>query len=330
MKRYKKNQKKGFTFIETLIGVSLLLSLIIVSGAMVKVLSISHKLRLKQTAYSVLSEEITYLRSLPYDQIVDVVDQPFRGILYHKGQFEVTVATSQSSPNAIHASRRLNGDSNTITALTTPPVGPIAANATYAVSFFIPSTNQPNWQFGFPFRAIDENNMYFLKIDENSIDLVLHENSGLSTIYTTPQIISEDTWHIISITGADDIFTITLDGSPVNGSPIVDATFAKGGVGISTFGVTDIYFDNVSLQTSLTTYIWNFDEAANEVGSQPNDWKRSGLYDLPTEEAKLTISDEAADPTSPLKNIYATISWDDGSVKSASIETYVAQTGISK
>jgi|GEM_PF-4041673 len=297
---------------------------------MVKVLSISHKLRLKQTAYSVLSEELTYLRSRPYAEITNVSNADFRGILYHKGKFVVTADQSVSGSQSIHVSQGTTSDANTISALTTPPVGAIAADASYSASVFVPSTNSADWQIALPFRAIDENNMYILRMDNNSIDFIVYADGVPTTLLTTTQTVATDTWHTLAITASADSFQFTYDGSPLSASAIVNNTYSKGSVGFATYGTTDAYVDNVTLQTNLDTYLWNFDSADDYVSRQAAGWKRSGLYDLPSAAASLTISDEQADAKSPLKNILVTVSWNDGIASTASIETYVAQTGISK
>lgn len=327
--RFNHFHNKGFTFIEILVGMTLLIALIIVVGSISNSFQIVHKVRLKQDAYLLLSEQLEVLRELPYTNLVDIVDEPFEGILYPKGSFTISTDTAQSGNNSISATRHYNGDS-TLTALTTPPIGNMASNGTFTAYFRIPSSQPDPWQLGLLFRAQDERNTYTLTMSNSIMTFNKIVNGTTSTLFSSAQSLGKETWHKLELISSGADFTAKLNDILITPSAVTDTEFTTGYIGLGSFSNTNVYFDSISYDSENNLYSWDFDEVDNEIQKEPLGWKRMSPYTFPSVTTAYTISDEEADDSSPLKNITATLSWNDGSDQSLSLETYVSQTGITK
>lgn len=323
------HQRKGMTFIEVLVGMTLLFALIAIIGTVANSFSISRKTRFKQEAYLLTSEELDTLRGLNFGALNNVSDVPFKYILYPRGKFIVQNTSSQSSPNSIQVVQH-NSAVNNITAIALPPIGQIITDGTLTTYISVGSEATSSWDVGFLFRALDENNTYLVTLGDTRVRLSKFVAGVETELFSSPQTLTTDTWYKLEVILTGDQIDVELNDVPLNGSPIVDGSFDDGYFSLAALSNTPASFDTVSYVSPVSTYTWNFDGAENEVDSEAMGWKRATPYSLPSASTSLTISDEETDGSSPLKNIIATINWDDGNTQSVTIETYVSETGVTK
>lgn len=321
-------QPKGLTFIEIVIGMTLLLALITIMGTLVSSYSIVRKIKFKQEAYALAAEQLDVHRSLNYGALINQNNKPFGHILYPKGSFIITDDAAQSGTQSILSS----GHSGTtgITAIIIPPIGNFVADGTITSYIRIPSSTPTPWKAGIIFRAQDEQNMYVATISNSTVELLDYTDSVSAVLFTSPQSLNVDTWYKFAVVASSNTFDIFLDDVKLNGSSIVDSSYDVGFMAIATYNGTDAFIDSVSYKSLIDVYSWNFDNVQDLPGNSPLDWIRSSIYSLPNVQTELTISNEEADVSSPLKNVTATVSWNDNSSQSITLETYVAETGITK
>jgi type II secretory pathway pseudopilin PulG len=319
---------KGLTFIEIIIGMTLLLALITIMGTLISSFSLTRKIKFKEEAFALVSEQLDIQRSLNFGALIDQTSEPFGHILYPKGSFLITNASAQSGSQSIIA--RSHYGTSGVTAVIVPPIGNFVADGTVTAYVRIPAGTPTPWKSGIILRAQDEQNMYVTAISNSAVEFIDYTDSVPTVLYTSPQALSTDTWYKLAVIASGNTFDVELNDIQLNGAPITDSSYDIGFMGLSAFDETGALFDTISYVSPLQSYTWNFDDAEEVVDSSPLGWLRSTLYELPDVQSALTISDEESDTSSPLKNITATLSWDDGSSQSITLETYAAETGITK
>lgn len=303
------NYKKGFSLIELVVAIAIVSVALVAMTATIANFRLRQASNYKSLAYALAEEELSSIKTIPFDQLTNVSSSTFSGVLYNLGQFSVSAdGASSTSPN-VYAVTATGTAVNTITNLRVLPSNTAAiVSANLAVRY--PSNTAANWAAGMLFRASDYKNYYSLTIKSSGLELAKAVNGTITVLSTYAFSPNADTWYTIGVSANNTSLTTYVNG--INTGTTIDSSFLSGAVAI--IGKNGIIpkFDDISLATDNTaTSTWSFDQ--DTVGRDLVAFKKLGAYDLPSGKDELTIENYLGQ--TDFKKITVSVYWTDRGVK---------------
>ena len=252
-------------------------------------------------------EELEAARALPLADLTVRANDSFINVFYNSGQAgAVSDDTAVSLPNSLSLASSTDSFGDILL--------PYNKMADLTVEANLKSADIAQ-KTGIIFRARDNQNYYFFYIKNDRVGLEKNINGSITSLHTTLQSFSANTWYKIKITASGNNLSLYLNDNLL--TTIVDTSFASGYAALASYASLS-YFDNVALTYNSQTDSWNFDDLA--ISSIPADWQRFGINDLPNGQGLLTISEPYG--VSTIKKIDVSIRWTErGVIKTVSLST---------
>ncbi len=311
----------GYSLIESLVAIGLVLLLIIIFSASSTIILNNRSLRHTNLAYNLAVEEIEALRSIPFTELTNKTDAPLIEVAHNIGSWTVSAPSSpSSSPNVLELA--LPG--TLLTGVTGTAIAPgfDYSNPTIEAQVKILPDSPSNWKTGFYIRYHDSANYYRVSFTSTVLYVDKIVNGIETTLDSESRLFAENTWHKLKVETSGSTFNVYVDDTLEMTIDDPGNSLNLGRIGLAGLNSTHAYFDDVSI-TGDTTQSWNFD--ADETGDMPSSWKRFGINDLPSGVGKLTIEDDQPG-FSTLKNVTVVIEWKENeNNRSVQLETMITQ-----
>lgn len=315
---YKEDGQKGFTFIEVLVSISLLLVLAFILDVLLIDRVLQTRTNNEAQAHQIAQQELEVLRNYPYTLLTTTTDGLFKGIFFHKGDVSIVSSTAAFSGNNI---ANLVSASSTVTT-TAHLVLPKNSykDAIIEGQLRIFNDSPAIYGGGIIFRALDENNGYLLRLaSSNDIYLDLVQDGNVTNLISQLYTVSTDTWYDLQLTLSGDSIDLDINSLPIFTTS--DSTFSEGYVAFVATDEAHIGVDDVIITESSAT-TWDFDTFS--LGKLSDEWQRQGFSDLTNSTGKLTISNYLG--SDKIKEVIATVEWyENGTVKSIEEATLIHQ-----
>lgn len=300
---------KGFSLIELVVAIAIVSISLVAMGATIASFRLRQTSNYKSLAYALAEEEIATVKTIPFADLANVASSTFSGVLYNLGQFSVSAAATSSSPPSVYAVTATGTAVNTITNLRVLPSN-AAAKISANLKVRFPPNPPPNWATGLLFRVSDYKNYYKLTIKSTGLELSKAVDGALTVLNTYSFSPVPETWYTIGVSANEANITSYIND--INAGPVIDNTFIAGQVAIMAQNGLTPQFDDAALATDNTaTSTWNFDQDQN--GAEKTEFKKFGVYDLPSGQDELTIEDYLGQ--SDFKKITVSVYWSERGVK---------------
>lgn len=315
----RKKNNLGVTFVEIIVSIFLILIIILAFGTTMANIKLNHKIKLKNQALALASEEIETLRKKPFSGLTNRTNADFLDVAYNFGSWQVkTDAAAPSEPN-IYSALPLS-DGNEITSLAVLP-----ANTENNFTLEAKVRAQPSpagYAAGLAFRYQDINNYYRFVFYSSAIKLEKKLNGTVTVLFNNTQSFVDNNWYDLKVIASGSDISLYLNNTLLG--TINDTDFSGGCQALLGLNSAVLDFDNVSL-IGQETRTWNFD--ADTPDNIAAGFERFGLNDLPGGEGRLTIEDYSGKTN--IKKVTARVSWqEDGSSKFVQISTIIGQYGF--
>lgn len=369
---FRRNQQDrgrgGFTLIESLLALSMVLLLSVFLSALATVRVANRSSAYKTQAAMLVEEEINALRNkgvalLPTQTSCSpATNCPLWNVLYNAGHWRVvndgTDAANHTVPNVLEL-KLATGFSGTPSGILQFPEGTYG-DATFTAKFKATSDSVSNsnpatgWSVGYVVRASDERNQYRLRIGENSgavnedfdpgsggtQNIILEKvtNGTATKISSATRTIAKNTWYsvVMAVSGTSTVtFTLQIDGSAVALPGATDSTspYATGTAALIGWNGVHAEFDDIQTVAAATN-AWNFDVPVTPT--MPAAWVRLGLNDLPdatsavfNDNGYVVIEPYPDGSSTTLKRATVTVTWHQGNaVKSYSAATFISDSAF--
>lgn len=309
--------KTGFTLLEIIIVLGLLAAAIAVFSASLITTSLERKSSFQSQAASLLEEELSLLRSLPFADLTARTDTRFLGTLYNNGGWRIkNAADAPSAPNILEIATAAAPTYKTITGLLTLPA-PNTSDFTFRTKLSRPANF--TGQMGLIFRARDLENNYKILLEPTNL-IIERELMGTKIELSRDVVnFAPDVWYTLEVRAASSTFGALLNDVPIR--EVTDTSLNFGQLALVAQNQTGVRFDNITL-TGATASTWDFD--TDMVGALSTAWKKFGVYDLLSGVDFLTIGNYLGQMS--IKQVTARIDWrENNATSSVSSTTLIAQ-----
>lgn len=302
-------KRQGFSLIELVVAIAIVSVSLVAMSATIASFRLRQVSNYKSLAYALAEEELSSIKTIPFDELANVASSTFSGVLYNLGKFSVSSDGASSTPPNLYAVTATGTALNTITNLRVLPSNTAAiVSANLKVRY--PSNPPANWAAGMLFRAKDYKNYYSLTIKNSGLELAKSVNGAMTVLSTYAFAPNANTWYTIGISANGT--SITPYVNSINTGTTIDSSLLSGAVAIIGQNGVVPKFDDISLSTDNTaTSTWNFDQ--DTVGRDIVAFKKLGAYDLPSGKDELTIENYLGQ--TDFKKITVSIYWTDQGIK---------------
>ncbi len=321
-KQKQRHHRRGFSILDTVLGLFVLSTLILVYASLVSAHEINRRVLYRAQAAALADEEINALKRWGFKNLPDQTNGDFHNILYNAGDWKIV--TGGVTGNALELAKNTASPSSDSGRLQFPAGS--YDTGTIQAAWQLKSDSPTNSAFGYIFQAQDNQNYYRLRIARTTTDLdtvdggvqnmVLEKvvNGTASLLFAKQATINTDQWYTLKLVldvDPNPTIDIYLDGSQQIVSPIItDTTFTSGPAALLSWGGAHVLVDDAQTITTSTEN-WDFDGQSD----LPAAWTRLGLNDLPDstpntfdDNGKLTIEAYPAGATT-LKKATVTVQW---------------------
>ena len=313
-----KNEGKqnGFTFVEVLVSISLLLVLAFIIDVLLIDRILQTRTNNEALAHQIAQQELEALRDHPFSLLTTTTDGLFKGILFNKG--EITVA---SSSIAVSGNNIINMESTSSTVTTTAHLV-LPKNAyddvTISTQFRIFNDSPSAYGGGILFNALDENNGYIIRLSSsNDVFLDIIQDGAVTNLISQLYTVSTDTWYALDLTLSGSSIDLDINSLPIFTTS--DTTFEEGYAAIVATDEAHLAIDDITI-TEAASESWNFDNF--DLGKLTGEWQRPGLSNLPSSTAKLNINNYLG--SDEIKEVSAIVEWlENDSMKSIEESTLI-------
>ncbi|MFH0829374.1 MAG: prepilin-type N-terminal cleavage/methylation domain-containing protein [Candidatus Kerfeldbacteria bacterium] len=314
-KRHPSPRQCGFTLLEALLSLAVVLLLSVLMVSMASVRGVNRSTAFRSQAAVLADEEINALRRAGFENLptqtscTPVTNCPLRNVLYNAGSWSVVVDNNDSSshtvPNVLMLAKS-TGFSGTPSGLLKFPeetYGNVALIAKWKVVSDSVSSNDPNigWSIGYVARASYAGTLYRLRIGEYTIGGIQTDydtvptapgkenvyleklvNGVSSRLASANATIAKNEWYTLELVVSDTPTPVTITVK-INSNTVATATDASSPLtsgAAALVGWNGVHAEVDDIQTVTTeTKTWNFDTPVTPT--MPAAWIRLGLNDLP-------------------------------------------------
>lgn len=290
----------GIGLVEVIITLLLIGLLLAAFTASFYALPLIERDRHFQQGFALAQEQIEVLKSIPFNNLSNQTNGPFRFVGYPVGEF------------LVKADGQAHSGANVLELTNDQPASPFSSLAllpenqyedfTFFAQVKITANPPANWKAGLVLRYQDTQNYYWLYLEDGEINFFKVINGVSTELYDQDLNISANTWYKLEAVVTGTTWQILFNDLLL--TTVEDASLNFGLLGLAATEQATAQFDSLTV-LGANPGTWNFDN--EPVNEPPAGWSRFSPADLPGGQAVLSVEDYNSQPN--IKKVTVQVSW---------------------